>query len=140
MCTMELTMNYWAILVSAFVFWVLGSVWFSVLFKKSWQQGHEKLGVKIKKPASGAMQMKLIGSFLLNVVQVWGIAVIVSGFQVMTIQPAICLGLLLGVCFAGASMCCKSIWENHGVKLTLIDVGYPVVGFVISAIILALWQ
>ncbi len=49
MCTMNLVMNPWAILVAAVVFWVLGSVWFSVLFKKSWQSGQAKLGLKIKK-------------------------------------------------------------------------------------------
>ena len=140
MCEMNLVMNHWAILVAAVVFWLLGSVWFSVLFKKSWMSGQAKLGIKIHKPNSSGMTKKLVASFLLNVVQVWGLAAIVSGFQIMTVQPAICIGLLAGVCFAGASMWCKSLWENHGVKLTLIDVGYPIVGFVISAVILALWH
>ncbi len=66
------------------------------------------------------MTRKLVASFLLNVVQVWGMAAIVSGFQIMTVQPAICIGLLVGACFAGASMWCKSIWENHGLKSDLI--------------------
>jgi fatty acid desaturase len=140
MCTMNLVMNYWAILVAAIVFWVLGSVWFSVLFKKSWKSGQSKLGLKMHKPSPSEMKKKLVISFLLNLVQVWGIAALVSGFQIMTIQPAICVGLLTGVCFAAASMACKSLWENHGLKLTCIDMGYPVVGFVVSAIILALWQ
>ena len=140
MCTMHLVMNYWAILVAAIVFWVLGSVWFSVLFKKSWVSGLGKLGIKIKKPSSGEMQRKVVGSFIINLVQVWGVAAVISGFQITTIEPAICLGLLLGICFAATSMTCKSMWESHGVKLTLIDIGYPVVGIVISSIILALWQ
>ncbi len=133
-------MNYWAILVAALVFWALGSVWFSVLFKKPWQNGMAKLGIKTHKPNPSEMQKKFVASFLLNIVQVWGIAVLVSSLEIMTVHPAICLGLLVGVCFAGASMACKSLWGNHGLKLTLIDVGYPIVGFIISAIILALWQ
>lgn len=137
---MNLVMNYWAILVAAIVFWVLGSVWFSVLFKKSWQSEQAKLGLKHQKPSSSGMKKKLAASFILNLVQVWGIAAIVSGLQIMTVQPAFCIGLLTGICFAGASMACKSLWENHGVKLTFIDAGYPIVGFIISAIILALWQ
>lgn len=140
MCSMDLVMNYWAILVSALVFWVIGAVWFSVIFKKPWQSGLAKLGQKIPKPSSNSMVSKFVASFLLNVVQVWGMAAIVAGFQIMTVQPAICIGLLVGVCFAGATMACKSLWGNHGVKLTLIDAGYPVVGFVLSALILALWQ
>jgi hypothetical protein len=140
MCTMNLVMSHWAILVAAIVFWVLGSVWFSVLFKKPWQSGQNKLGLKIHKPNSSEMKKKLVASFLLNIVQVWGMAVIVSGFQIMTVQPAICIGLLAGVCFAGASMVCKGFWENHSFKLICIDAGYPIVGFVVSAIILALWQ
>ena len=133
-------MNYWAILVAAIVFWLLGSVWFSVLFKKPWQSGMAKSGQKVHKPNSSEMKKKFVASFLLNIVQVWGIAALVSGLRIMTLHPAICLGLLVGVCFAGASMACKSLWGNHGLKLTLIDVGYPIVGFIISAIILTLWQ
>jgi hypothetical protein len=140
MCSMNLVTNYWAVLVAALVFWVLGSVWFSVLFKKPWQSGMAKSGQKIQKPSSSEMQKKFVASFLLNIIQVWGIATLVSGFQIITVQPAICLGLLTGICFAGASMACKSLWGNHGLKLTLIDVGYPIVGFIISAIIMALWQ
>jgi len=137
---MDSVMNYWAILVAAIVFWVLGSVWFSVLFKKPWQSGMAKAGQKIQKPSSGEMKKKCVISFLLNIIQVWGIAAMVSSFQIMTVQPAISLGLLIGICFAGASMACKSLWANQNLKLTLIDAGYPIVGFIISAIILALWQ
>src|SRR3954469_112298 len=129
MCSMNLIMNYLAILVVAVVFWVLCVIWFSVLFNKPWQSGMAKLGTKIHKPSSSEMKKKFVASFLLNVVQVWGIAALVSGFEIMTMQPAICLGLLVGVCFAGASMACKSLWGSHGFKLTLIDVGYPIVGF-----------
>ncbi len=134
------TMNYWAILVATIVFWALGAVWFMVLFKKTWQGGMAKLGVKIQKPTPSEMQKKFVISFLLNVVRVWGMAAIVSSLQIMSIQPAIFLGLLVGICFAGASMASKSLWENRGLKLTLIEVGYHIVGFIISAIILALWQ
>lgn len=136
----DIEMNYWAILVSAFVFWLLGALWFSVLFKESWQHAQEKLGHKIKKLSAGKMQMKMIRSFLINFVQVWGIAAIISGLDIMTIQPAIFIGLLVGICFTAASMYSKSMWENQSLKLTLMDVGYPILGFVISAMILALWQ
>jgi hypothetical protein len=140
MCSMNLILNHWAIIVSAALFWVLGSVWFSGLFKNSWVSEKNKLGLKMTKPSSSEMKKKLVASFLLNIVQVWGMAVIIAGFQVMTVQPAICMGLLVGVCFAGASMACKGLWENHSFKLMCIDAGYPIVGFTISAVILALWQ
>jgi hypothetical protein len=140
MCTMNLVMNYWAILVAAVVFWLLGAVWFSGLFRKVWSSGLAKLGLKIQKPSTSEMKKKLVLSFLINIIQVWGMAAIVSGFQIMTVQPAICIGLLVGVCFAGVSIGCRSLWENRGLKLTCIDMGYPIVGFVISAVILALWQ
>ncbi len=59
MCSMNLVTNYWAVLVAALAFWVLGSVWFSVLFKKPWQSGMAKLGQKIQKPSSNEMQRSL---------------------------------------------------------------------------------
>jgi|GEM_PF-1403106 len=140
MCSMNLVLNHWAIIVSAALFWLLGAVWFSGLFKDSWVKEKNKLGLKIEKPSSSEMKKKFVTSFLLNIVQVWGMAVIIAGFQIMDIQSAIRMGLLVGVCFAGASMACKGLWENHSFKLICIDAGYPIVGFIISAVILALWQ
>jgi len=137
---MNLVLNHWAIIVSAALFWLLGAVWFSGLFKDSWVKEKNKLGLKIEKPSSSEMKKKFVTSFLLNIVQVWGMAVIIAGFQIMDIQSAIRMGLLVGVCFAGASMACKGLWENHSFKLICIDAGYPIVGFIISAVILALWQ
>ncbi len=140
MCTMNLTLNHWAIIVAACAFWILGSLWFSVLFKKSWRGEQAKLGLKHPKPSSSELNKKLVASLLLNIVQVWGLAVILSGFQIMAVQPAVCIGLIAGVCFAAASMTCKGLWENHSFKLMCIDAAYPIVGFVISAIILTLWH
>jgi hypothetical protein len=140
MCTMCSAMNYWAILVAALVYWLLGSIWFSVFFKKSWSHEVGKTGIKIKKPSSGEMRNKFITTFLLKLVQVWGLAVILSGFGVVALQPAIRIGLLIGICFAATTISVKALWENNSFKLVCIDAGYPIVGLVVSAIILALWQ
>jgi hypothetical protein len=31
-------LNFWAILVSGLVYWILGGIWYAAVFSKSWQE------------------------------------------------------------------------------------------------------
>ena len=42
--------NLWAILVATLAYFLLGSLWFSVLFGAVWSKEVEKLGILIKDP------------------------------------------------------------------------------------------
>lgn len=133
------SLNWWAIFVSAIVFWLFGSLWFSTL-GQVWRKEVEKRGVKMKKPSSKEMIFKSILTFILNFIVAFGVAVVIYQTGIMTIRPAISWGLLLGVCISAATIVTAYLWQNRSLKLTIIDIVYPIIGIIISAIIITLWR
>jgi hypothetical protein len=134
------SINYLAVIISAAVFWVLGSVWFGALFGKSWLTELEKHGVKIEKPTSQVMVIKSIQTFILNLILVLGIGFFIHLMNLTTVGQALKLGLLYSICFSFASVSITYTWENRSLKLLLIDFGYLFFGIIISSIILTLWR
>ena len=61
--TKEQFMNWLAIICAAVAYWILGWLWYSVLFGKIWVAGLEQHGVKLEK---GGMAPKMIGTFIAN--------------------------------------------------------------------------
>jgi hypothetical protein len=54
--------NLWAVLVATLVYFILGSLWFSVLFGGVWSREVEKLGILIK-IAKGTIATKMFQTF-----------------------------------------------------------------------------
>lgn len=132
--------NFWAILLAAIVFWLAGTLWFSVLFGKTWSREMEYHGIKIRKPGAKQMFVKSVATFLLNFFVCFGIAIVVYLVGSATFLQALWLGLVLGIFFSAAAMCISYVWESRSMKLTLIDIGYPVLGITLATIILTLWR
>ena len=140
MCQFLNQVNVWAVLASGIVYWLLGSLWFSRLFGKTWVKEIERLGIKHKKPTKNKMIKKSIATLILNLVTSLGVALVVIAAVPTCVVSAICLGLILGICFVAATMGMGKIWEGRSTKLTLIDIGYPMVGIILSALILTYWK
>ncbi len=132
--------NFLALLVSAIVYWLIGTVWFSLLMGKIWSTEHEKHGKKIKTPTSNTMIKKSILTFVLNFVVAFGVSLVVRAMHSTTLMSGISLGIILGICFPAAVMATSYLWENRPLKLSLIDVGYPVIGITACSIIMSLWR
>src|SRR5947199_7006385 len=96
--------NYWAILVSAIVYWVLGSLWFSVLFKNSWGTLIGKHGIKLSKPRKKTMIVKMVSTLILNFIVALGVAFFVYALGSANLAAAIVLGLIVGIFFSAATM------------------------------------
>lgn len=133
------SINYWAVLVSGLVYWVIGMIWFSALIGKSWAEEVKKHGIKISKPTSGKMTTKSILTFILNLLTAWGTAVLISAFGITDLGWGVSLGLLLAICFAASVMITSYVWENRSFKLSFYDVFYPFIGIVVSSLIITWW-
>ena len=134
------SVNFLALLVTAIVYWVLGSVWFGALFGKSWMAELEKHGTKIEKPATQVMVLKSILTFLMNLLLVFGIGFFVHLMSISTVLGAVKLGLLIGFSFSFTTLLIAYTWENKSLKLLLLDFGYTFIGIIISSVILTLWK
>ena len=133
--------NILAVIVAGIVYWLLGAVWFSLLFGKTWANELERHGVKLKEGAkTGNMAFQFIGTFVMEVIVALGCAFLTWYFDTTNIMQAVKLGLGVGICFAAIPMMIAYSWESRPIKLVLIDVGYPVLGIIVSTIILTLWR
>src|SRR2546422_5221152 len=70
-------LNVWAVVVAAAAYWILGSIWFSLLFGKAWSSELEKHGVKIQTPNGSQMAAKLVQTFVLNLAAAFALSYLV---------------------------------------------------------------
>jgi len=132
--------NYCAILSGATAYFIIGSLWFSLLFGSIWSKEVEKSGVKIKQPTGKEITAKMIQTFIGNITAATSIAVLIYLTGMSGWTAGLKLGLLCGVGFAASSIMIAYTWESRSFKLMAIDFGYPVVGFTACAIIISLWK
>lgn len=132
--------NYAAVLVSAALFFAVGSVWFSGLFGSLWKEELIKHNVRITEPTSGQLAMKMLLTFVANILAAYAMACLVMITHSSSLQSGLVLGGIAAVGFAATTLASCFIWENRSLKLFLIDVGYPIFGIIVSAVILSLWR
>jgi hypothetical protein len=133
--------NYPAILVAAFSIWLVGFLWYTVLFRKAWMAEMERLGIKIQDPSKSEMIMKLILNYGLNLVVAIGLAVLLIPVLGIT-DPVVSMkwAAFIALCFAGTTVVSGSLWEGRSIKSLIIDVAYYVIGAEVAAVILTAWQ
>jgi hypothetical protein len=132
--------NYWSIGIAALAYFIVGSLWFSVLFGKIWSAEMQKNGVTIKEPAKNEIAKKMIQTFLGNLLAAVSIAYLVFVTGISNWQAGIKLGLLCGIGFAAAAISIAYTWESRSMKLVMIDCGYAVFGIALCGLILSTWH
>ena len=132
--------NYWAILVAAVAYFMLGSLWFSALFGSVWSKEVEKHGVKITEPAKSDIAKKMLQTFIGNALAAVSIAYIAFVCGSGNWLAGAKLGLLCGIGFAAVGISIAYTWESRSIKLLAIDCGYAVTGITICGIIVSAWH
>jgi hypothetical protein len=129
--------NYWAVLVSALIFWLLGALWFSpALFAKPWVAiVGRQMGEKPKGVVWG-----MIASFIGDLVLAFVLAHVVLWSHADSWLDGMHIGLLTWVGFIAATMYPNTIYEGRGAKYFLITGGYWFVGFLGVGALLAVWH
>ena len=133
-------MNYWAILVAAVAYFIIGSLWFSALFGKAWMAEIGKHGLTIKEPTKSQITTKMVLTFLYNLIAAFALAYLVFATRTFNWLAGIKLGLLCGVCFAAVGMAISFNWESRSAKLVMIDAGYAIAGIAVCGVILGAWR
>ncbi|MFI5149283.1 MAG: DUF1761 domain-containing protein [Bacteroidia bacterium] len=132
------SLNYVHILVSALVYFILGALWYSLLFQKPWMAA---VGVREPNEADKkGMPLMFATTFVLNFVICFGTAAVLHFVQPISIVAALKAGALLGVCFVGTTCAMNNMYAKRPLILTLIDSGYHVAGIIVVSVILTLWH
>lgn len=133
-------MNWLAVLVAGVAYWLLGMLWYSVLFGKIWSAGLEQQGVKLQEPTKPQLVTKLVATFVANLLTATVIGHFVRATEVASLLGAVHVGAALGLGVAGMALAVAYTWESKPVKVWVIDAAYHLLGCTACAVILTYWR
>ena len=130
-----LQVNFAAVLTAAVIQWVLGWLWYGVLFNKDYKALVQKEGAK---PSNAAGVMALI--FVANLILSFALVKIVVLTGWMTFGRGSLVGAVCGLGFVIPPMFAQHISEKQPFKLFGINALYWLIAMYLSGGILAIWQ
>jgi hypothetical protein len=134
----EHAFNYWAIVVSALILWLLGATWYSpALFAKPWMA---MLGFQKDHPNKKSLVPGMIASFICDLLVAFVLAHFVIWSDAATFGWGALIGFIVWVGFFAAPNLPQGIYENRPFKLFAINNGYWLVGLLIVGGLLAVWR
>ena len=130
-------LNWLAVIVAAVAYFALGGLWYSnVLFGRQWR---EATGVQMSEggaPPAGLM----ITNFVLWFIAALGLGLIAKSIGAETFADGLVLGLVTSLAFVGTNQVMTRLYEQRmNPALARINAPYTILGFVIMAVILAMW-
>ena len=130
---MELSINWLAVLLAALSAFVIGGLWYSLLFAKPWQRA---AGVTDEQLKSGTVRI-FVGAFLLALVMAMSLAAFIGSGGALFGTLA---GLAAGVTWVAAAFGINYLFERRSIGLFLINASYNVVAFTGMGAILGAMQ
>lgn len=128
--------NYAAVFVSALAYWLLGAVWFGVLFSKPWM-ALENVTMEQAKSMNPALPH--VVSFLLNLLIAYSLAQVCIWRNANTAGRGASVGVLLWIGFIGPITYTTYMYEMRPKELFAINQFYPLAGMVLMGAILGAW-
>jgi hypothetical protein len=128
-------LNWLAIAVAAVAYFMLGALWYGMLFKNAWIKGSgiDMNSPQAKKGGGSLMVFTLILEFITAI----GIAILAGRIGATGgVISGIKLGLLTGICFASIAVWISFMYQMKSKTMMAIDGGYHVLGHVISGAII----
>ena len=138
-----MTINYYAILVSAILAMVVGAIWYGPLFGKKWMEvvGINPSDMKARKKMQKSAGKLYVIQFLLTLFQVYVLAFYVAGW---TDASGVENALWIWAAFVIPTVAGAAMWNNDSAKISwarfLIQGGYQLAIFLMFGLILGYWQ
>ena len=138
--------NFWAVLISAVIYFLLGWAWHSnLLFGKTWIKlmGYDKLSKKEKQAMMAKAKYGFGFAFLTAILTTYCLAYLVITVSNFYHSSGIFSGLQAGfwtwLGFVATTQLSGVLWERKPFKLYAINASYYLVSFLAMGSILALW-
>ena len=128
--------NWLAVIAAAMSMFVIGGLWYSVLFEKAWMAANGFTAEDIKR-GNPAVIFGL--AFVLSLVMAANLAFFISGPEV-TLGFAVGTALAAGLGWAALGLAVVALFERRPPAYFLINGGYLTVSFVVMGLILGLWR
>lgn len=140
---MEITVNYWAIIVGAILSMVIGAIWYGPIFGKKWM---EIVGVDpndketLAKMQKSAMPLYFI-QFLLTLFQVLVLAHLIADTKLV---GGLERSLWIWAAFIIPTLAGAVMWTNDSGRIKWmrfnIQGGYQLIIFIVFGLLLQLWK
>jgi hypothetical protein len=135
-----LHLNYLHVLVVALAGFLIGWLWFGVLFGRVWMAE-----MKISREAADAVKAQgmakfMLGGFALTLLGTFGLAALVAAHHVPNWKHGAAYGMFIGACVAAARVVNGGIWESKSLKLHAINAAHELALFTVQGAILGAWQ
>lgn len=128
-------LNLLPLAVASVVFYLLGYVWYALVFSDAWMAAHG-----IAAQAGGEEPIWMVGGFIITVLQVIGLGLGLKWKGAAALDKAVITALVLWLVFALPLTMYAYIYLTHDSTLLMIDSGYLLVGWAASAGILSLMK
>ncbi|HVU25492.1 MAG TPA: DUF1761 domain-containing protein [Opitutus sp.] len=133
------SINYLAVIVVTIAGFMIGWLWYGVVFGKAWMAEMKITPEKIE-AAKGKMGATMTQGFVWTLVSTFALAWILRGHGTAGALKGAEWGAMLGVLLVGARFANSAVWEQRTLKLTTINVAHEVVLFAVQGAILAVWR
>ena len=131
--------NYPAVIIAAIVYWLLGAVWYAVLFTKTWTKLEAIPQAQIDAMKGAAAAMPYVITFVLNLIIAFVLAQLCSWRNATTAAKGASLGVLLWIGIVGPVTYTTHMYEMRPLNLFLINEGYVLVGLLVMGAIVGAW-
>ncbi|MGH9742379.1 MAG: DUF1761 domain-containing protein [Candidatus Acidiferrum sp.] len=128
--------NYAAIVVSAVVYWLLGALWYGVLFNKPWM-ALEHMSMEQAKTMNPVLPYVI--TFALNLLIAYVLALVCNWRNANTAARGGSLGILLWIGFLGPVTFTTYMYEMRPMQLFAINEFYSLFGLFLMGLILGGW-
>jgi len=128
--------NYAAVFVSALAYWILGALWYGLLFSKPWMV-LENISMESAKAMNPVLPY--VVTFALNLLIAFVLAQICIWRSANTAARGAALGIFLWIGFVGPVTFTTYMYEMRPMQLFAINEFYPLVGFCLMGGILGAW-
>ncbi len=134
---MRIRVNWWAILVADIVLFLLGWLWYDVLFGNMWMTALRQVTPQVSMAANWyPFAVSLFGGFFLA----YGLALILKWRGIVGPLEGAWIGFALGLLIFGTMTWMDYVYSGWGATLGLINIGFVSVGMGIQGAILAGWR
>ena len=136
---MSFDVNYVAVIVSAIVFMIVGTIWYGPLFAKPWSKlvygSPEAIAEARKRP----MALSMVGVFVAALVTSFVIAVVLKSLLITTLSAALVAGFVLWFGFVATTMSHRVFFERSSTSLYFINAFQSLVAILLGSLVIVLW-
>ena len=133
----ELKINYLAVLVAVVLQFVIGFLWYSLLFQEAWMEmvGLDLATIEANPPGAGVWISNVITASLSMLVLAW----LFVKINVQSLLKGIWLGLVIGLVFALLPQMISGLFSADPYWLAWINGGHTTVGLMVGGAVLGAW-